>query len=47
MNGIFDDDTLLGGEGNDLLRDPSHWTRIDGGPGIVHTCSRRDVGDPD
>jgi Ca2+-binding RTX toxin-like protein len=23
MNGIFDNDTLLGGPGNDLLRDPS------------------------
>ncbi|MBW3639206.1 MAG: hypothetical protein KY451_05075 [Actinobacteria bacterium] len=35
MNGIFDDDTLLGGEGNDLLRDPSPLDTdlLDGGPG--------------
>ncbi len=35
MNGIFDDDTLLGGTGNDLLRDgsPEDKERLFGGWG--------------
>ena len=35
MNGIFDDDTLIGGTGDDLLRDgsPQDRDRLYGGPG--------------
>ncbi len=48
MNGIFDDDTLLGGTGNDFLRDtsPSDEDRLFGGPGS-DTLDARDGGGDD